>query len=169
LVSAGTAGCSLSDSLIITATSVGTCTVQVEKTGTHNYFGESATATIYWFAWVPNYVAQPVENNRTTPISQGVEIIVRTETVTASAFSDTSGNAITSAAVGTTIRINSTGFSGLTPADLTVTFRPYEDAVVTAVTSSYVEVTIPDGSKTGVIAIDSSRGVAYTPSFRISP
>ena len=169
LVSAGTAGCSLSDSFIVTATSVGTCTVQVEKTGTHNYFGESATATIYWFAWVPNYVAQPVENNRTTPISKGVEIIVRTETVTASAFSDTSGNAITSAAVGTTIRINSTGFSGLTPADLTVTFRPYEDAVVTAVTSSYVEVTIPDGSKTGVIAIDSSRGVAYTPSFRISP
>jgi hypothetical protein len=169
LVSAGTAGCSLSDSLIITATSIGTCTVQVEKTGTRNYFGESATATIYWFAWVNNYVAQPVENNRTTPIGERVHIIVRTETVTASAFSNTSGIAITSAAVGTTIRINSTGFSGLTPADLTVTFRPYEDAVVTAVTSSYVEVTIPDGSVTGVIAIDSSRGVAYTPSFRVSP
>ena len=103
------------------------------------------------------------------PLAGGNQIIVRTETLTASAFSNTSGSAITSAAVGATIRINSTGFSGLTPSNLSVTFRPYEDAVVSAVTSTYVEVVIPAGATTGVIAIDSPRGVAYTQSFTISP
>ena len=169
LVSAGTAGCSLAGSFILTATSVGTCTVQAEKAGTRNYFGESTTATIYWIAWNANYALQSVAENNTIPLSGGNSFIVRTETVTASAFSNIGGNAITSAAVGTTIRINSTGFAGLSPADLSVTFRPYEDAVITAVTSSYVEVVIPAGSVKGVIAIDSPRGVAYTQSFTISP
>jgi hypothetical protein len=169
LVSAGTAGCSLAASFILTATSVGTCTVKAEKAGTRNYFVESTTATIYWIAWVDNYASQALSGNNVIPLSGGNQIIVRTETLTASAFSNTSGGAITSAAVGATIRINSTGFSGLSPSDLSVTFRTYEDAVINAVTSTYVEVVIPSGAVTGVIAIDSPRGVAYTQSFTISP
>ena len=169
LVSAGTAGCSLASSFILTATSVGSCTVKAEKAGTRNYIVESTTATIYWIAWLDNYAAQTLGGNNVIPLAGGNQIIVRTETLTASAFSNTSGGAITSAAVGATIRINSTGFSGLSPSDLSVTFRPYEDAVVSAVTSTYVEVVIPAGATTGVIAIDSPRGVAYTQSFTISP
>ena len=169
LVSAGTAGCSLDGSFILTAASVGTCTLQVKKAGTRNYFGESTTATIYWIAWNANYALQSVVENNAIPVSAGNSFIVRTETVTASAFSNTGGSAITSAAVGTTIRINSTSFGGLSPADLSVTFRPYEDAVITAVTSTYVEIVIPAGSVTGVIAIDSPKGVAYTQSFTVSP
>ena len=169
LVSAGTAGCSLTGSFILTATSVGTCTVQAEKAGTRNYFGETTTATIYWIEWNANYALQTVVENNAIALSAGNSFIVKTETVTASAFSSTGGSAITSAAVGTTIRINSTSFAGLSPADLSVTFRPYEDAVITAVTSTYVEVAIPSGSVTGVIAIDSPRGVAYTQSFTVSP
>ena len=169
LVSAGTAGCSLASSFILTATSVGSCTVKAEKAGTRNYIVESTTATIYWIAWLDNYAAQTLGGNNVIPLAGGNQIIVRTETLTASAFSNTSGGAITSAAVGATIRINSTGFSGLTPSNLSVTFRPYEDAVVSAVTSTYVEVVIPAGATTGVIAIDSPRGVAYTQSFTISP
>jgi hypothetical protein len=48
-----------------------------------------------------------------------------------------------------------------------VTFRPDEDAVFTEVMSTYVEVEIPSRAVTGVIAIDSPRGVAYTQSFTI--
>jgi hypothetical protein len=169
LVSAGTAGCSLAASFTLTATSVGTCTVKAEKAGTRNYIVESTTATIYWIAWVDNYASQALGGNHGIPLAGGNQIIVRTETLTVSAFSNTSGGAITSAAVGATIRINSTGFSGLTPSSLSVTFRPYEDAVINAVTSTYVEVVIPAGATTGVIAIDSPRGVAYTQSFTISP
>jgi len=170
LVSAGTAGCSLAATFVITATSVGTCTVKAEKAGTRNYIVESTTATISWVAWVDNYLAQSPGGTHAIPLSGGNQIIVRTETLTASAFSNETGTAISSARVGTKLRINSTGFSGLTPSSLTVTFRPYEDAVVTAVTSTYVEVVIPSGAVTGVIAIDSSsRGVAYTQSFTISP
>ena len=169
LVSAGTAGCSLAASFILTATSVGSCTVKAEKAGTRNYIVESTTATIYWIAFVTNYAAQALEGNNVIPLAGGNQIIVRTETLTASAFSNTSGGAITSAAVGATIRINSTGFAGLSTSDLSVTFRTYEDAVINAVTSTYVEVVIPSGAVTGVIAIDSPRGVAYTQSFTISP
>jgi hypothetical protein len=169
LVSAGSAGCSLASSFILTATSVGSCTVKAEKAGTRNYIVESTTATIYWIAWLDNYAAQTLGGNNVIPLAGGNQIIVRTETLTASAFSNTSGGAITSAAVGATIRINSTGFSGLNVSDVSVTFRPYEDAVVSAVTSTYVEVVIPAGATTGVIAIDSPRGVAYTQSFTISP
>jgi hypothetical protein len=143
--------------------------VKAEKAGTRNYIVESTTAVIYWIAWSNNYTAQTIEGNHAISVSGSNGIVVRTETVTASAFSNTSGGAITSAAVGTTIRINSTGFSGLTPSNLSVTFRPYEDAVINAVTSTYVEVVIPTGATTGVIAIDSPRGVAYTQSFTIAP
>jgi hypothetical protein len=155
--------------MIITATSVGTCTVQAVKAGTRNYFPETTTATILWITWSANNAVQSLGGNHAIPLTGGNQFTTRTETVTASAFSNTGGGAISSAAVGTTIRINSTGFAGLTPAQITATFRPYEDGVVTAVTSTYVEVVIPVGAVTGVIALDSPRGVAYTPSFTISP
>jgi hypothetical protein len=169
LVSAGTAGCTLVGSFVLTATSVGSCTVKAEKAGTRNYIVESTTATIYWIAWVDNYASQALSGNNVIPLSGGNQIIVRTETLTASAFSNETGTAISSGQVGTKLRINSTGFSGLSPSDLSVTFRTYEDAVINAVTSTYVEVVIPSGAVTGVIAIDSPRGVAYTQSFTISP
>ena len=169
LVSAGTAGCSLASSFILTATTVGSCTVKAEKAGTRNYIVESTTATIYWINFATNYATQTLGGNHAIPLNGGNQIVVRTETLTASAFSNTSGGAITSASVGTTIRINSTGFAGLTPSNLSVTFKPYEDAVITAVTSTYVEVVIPTGATTGVIIVDSPRGVVYTQSFTISP
>jgi hypothetical protein len=169
LVSAGSANCTIEGNLIIKALNVGTCSVRAVKAGTRNYFAETTTATILWITWSANYAVQSLGGSHSIPLSGGNQVIVKTETVTASAFSDTSGNPISSATVGTTIRINSTGFAGLTPAQITTTFRPYEDGVVTAVTSTYVELVVPAGAVTGVIALDSPRGVAYTPSFTISP
>jgi hypothetical protein len=169
LISSGSAGCSISQNFFINATNVGTCDVQAVKAGTLNYFAETTTATIRWIAWSANYAIQSLGGNNSIALAGGNQFTVRTETVTASAFTNVSESAITSATVGTTIRINSTGFAGLSPAALTVTFRPYEDAFVSAVTSTYVEVVIPPGSVTGVIAIDGPRGVAYTGSFTISP
>jgi hypothetical protein len=169
LVSAGSANCSIEGNFIIRALNVGTCTVRAQKAGTRNYFVESTTATILWITWSANNSLQSLGGNHAIPLTGGNQFTTRTETVTASAFSNTSGGAISSATVGTTIRINSTGFAGLTPSQITATFRPYEDGVVTAVTSTYVEVVVPAGAVTGVIALDSPRGVAYTPSFTISP
>jgi hypothetical protein len=169
LVSAGSANCAIEGNFIIKAVNVGTCSVQAVKAGTRNYLPETATATILWITWSANNAVQSLGGNHSIPLTGGNQVIIRTETVTASAFSDTGGGAISSATRGTTIRINSTGFAGLTPAQITATFRPYEDGVVTAVTSTYVEVVIPVGATTGVIALDSPRGVAYTPSFTIGP
>jgi hypothetical protein len=169
IVDTGTAGCVLTSNLFLTASKVGTCTVRAVKDGDVNYLAETTTATIIWIAWSANYAVQSLGGNHAIPLSGGNQFTARTETVTASAFSNTSGGAISSATVGTTIRINSTGFAGLNPSQITATFRPYEDGVVTAVTSTYVEVVVPAGAATGVIALDSPRGVAYTPSFTISP
>jgi hypothetical protein len=168
LVSAGSANCTLGSNAIITATNIGTCTIKAEKAGTRNYIVESTTAVITWITWSTNYATQSQGGSHAIPLNGGNQIIIRTETVTASAFSDINGNAISSAAAGTTIRINSTGFAGLTPSQITATFRPYEDGTVTAVTSTYVQVVVPVGASTGVIALDSPRGVAYTPSFTIT-
>jgi len=169
IVETGTAGCVLSSNLFLTASQVGTCTVRAVKSGDINYLAETTTASILWITWSANNALQSLGGNHSIPLSGGNQFATRTETVTASAFSNTSGGAISSATAGTTIRINSTGFAGLTPAQITATFRPYEDGVVTAVTSTYVELVVPAGAVTGVIALDSPRGVAYTPSFTISP
>jgi hypothetical protein len=144
----------------------------VIKDADRNYFEESTTATIYWIQWKDSYATQVPSGAHTIPLSGGTQIIVHTETVTAGAFSDTAtptSNTITSARIGDTIRINSTGYSGLRTDQVSVTFRPMEDAVVNSVTSTYVEVVVPPNAITGVIALDSPRGVAYTSSFTISP
>jgi hypothetical protein len=167
-----TAGCSYISGLTLTATNVGSCTIRVIKEADRNYFEESTTATIYWIQWKDSYATQVPSGAHTIPLSGGTQIIIHTETVTAGAFSDTAtpiSNTITSARVGDTIRINSTGYSGLRTDQVSVTFRPMEDAVVNSVTSTYVEVVVPSGAITGVIALDSPRGVAYTSSFTISP
>lgn len=167
-----TAGCSYILGLTLTATNVGSCTIRVIKDADRNYFEESTTATIYWIQWNDSYATQVPSGAHTIPLSGGTQIIVHTETVTAGAFSDTAtpvANTITGGKIGDTIRINSTGYAGLSPSQVSVTFRPMEDAVVNSVTTTYVEVVVPPNAITGVIALDSPRGVAYTSSFTISP
>jgi len=178
-VTTGTAGCQLdptrffvTDTLADTS-SGGSCVATVVLSGTELFAPETGTATIYFVKWSDAYATQVPSGAHTIPLSGGTQIIVHTETVTvtdtATTFRDLSNNVITSAAPGAEIRIYITGYAGLSASDLTVTFRVYEDATITAKTDTYVQVLVPTTASSGVVAIDSPRGVSYTPSLTISP
>ena len=169
LADPGTAVCTLETSVLIKATSAGTCSVTVVKAADINYFVASTTTTIYWLTWSDAYAVLVPSTPINIPLQGDIEIVIHTETVTASSFLDTSNVTLTSARVGDHIRIVITGYEGLTVDDLTVYFRPYEDAVIEAITSTYLQVIVPTDAVTGVIAVDGPRGVAYTPSLPITP
>ena len=90
--------------------------------------------------------------------------------MSSSSFLDQSNQPIIGAVTkGDTIRIVISGFEGLSIDDITVYFKPYEDAQVVTITSTYVEVVVPATAITGRIAIDGPRGVTYSPSLTVNP
>jgi hypothetical protein len=172
LVNTGTANCSYDNvTYYLSATVAGNCSVQAIKAGTPNYLSTSVTDTIYWSTFIAPIVSNPAPSSPLSiPVATDNTFTKKTEVVTSSTFLDTSNQPIVGAVNrGTTIRIVISGFEGLTPADLTVYFKPYEDAQVVDVTSTYVEVVVPATAVTGKIAIDGPRGVAYSPSLSVNP
>ena len=172
LVNAGTANCSYnSATYLLTATAPGNCSVQAIKAGTPNYLSATVTDTIYWTKFIEAVVSNSAPSSPLSiPVATENTVTKKTEVVTSSSFLDTNDQPIVGAVSrGATIRIVISGFEGLTPDDLTVYFKPYEDAQVVTVTSTYVQVVVPATAVTGKIAIDGPRGVAYSPSLSVNP
>ncbi|MEJ6618492.1 MAG: fibronectin type III domain-containing protein [Candidatus Planktophila sp.] len=171
VIDPSTSGCTFVSERALTAVNVGSCTIQVVKAGTRNYLTETATATFYWIEWVANNTVQALPGANTTPVAGGNSVEKSEVIVTANSFTNTSGGGITSASVGNTIRILITGYEGLDPLDIEVIFRPYQYVdVISALTTTYIQVVIPAGSITGYVAINGGPlGVSHTPTFTINP
>jgi hypothetical protein len=171
VIDPSTSGCTFVSERALTAVNVGSCTIEVVKAGTRNYLTETATATFYWIEWVANNTVQALPGANTTPVAGGNSVEKSEVIVTANSFTNTSGGGITSASVGNTIRILITGYEGLDPLDIEVIFRPYQYVdVISALTTTYIQVVIPAGSITGYVAINGGPlGVSHTPTFTIDP
>jgi hypothetical protein len=176
LIPGGSAGCSLAQDLFITATTVGTCDVRVEKAGTPNYFSESTTTTIYWIQWSDAYATRapstPTEivMNHQTAITK-----YNYETLTVTSYQNSSGVTITSIATGATLRIIGDGFSptsdytevvfaSMDMVDLTSGLQ-----VISSGGSNYLQLTVPSGVTTGAITVNSPKGMAVGPTLTITP
>ena len=158
--------------MFITATSVGTCSVQAVKAGDTNYFAETATATIYWIQWsdayatrVPSVPTEIVINHQTQIFKYAYD------TLTVTSYTDETGTALTSIAKGATLRIYATG---LATSDIStqVTFWGNESIYYGdpgfLLTSTYIQVIVPSAATTGRVRIDSAKGSATGASLTLT-
>jgi hypothetical protein len=169
LVSGGSAGCSMVQDLFITAASVGTCDVRVEKAGTGNYFAESTTATIYWMTFVNRYIPSVPATPTDFGLSGSVAIEKRSyETFTVSSFANGSGSAVTSVAMNSVMRIIGMGFnSSDETTEVIIGFSSIPKSSLTFNTSNpaanYVQFTVPNDLDLGAndVAMKSRKGWAF--------
>jgi hypothetical protein len=173
LISGGSAGCSIAQDFLISATNIGTCDVRVEKAGTLNYFSESTTATIYWITFVNRYLPAAPTTPTDLGLSGSVAIEKRSyETFTVSSFANGSGAAVTSVPMNSTMRIIGTGFnSSDETTEVIIGFSSIQKSSLTFDTSNpaanYVQFTVPDdldlGSNDVVMRSRKGWAVASTP------
>jgi hypothetical protein len=169
LVSGGSAGCSMVQDLFITAASVGTCEVQVEKAGTSNYFAESTTATIYWMTFINRYIPSLPTTPTDLGLSGSVAIEKRSyEAFTVSSFTNGSGSAVTSAAMNSVMRVIGTGFnSSDETTEVIIGFSSIQKSSLIFDTSdpaaNYVQFTVPNDLDVGAndVAMKSRKGWAF--------
>lgn len=175
LTSAGSANCSLTNMIFITASTSGTCTVSVTKAADFNYNLQSATATIYWIPFINRYTS----SGPTTPTDLGLSGSTSYErrsyeTFTVLSFANGSGSAATSVAKGSVMRIIGTGFN---PSDETteviIGFFSIPKTSLTFDTTNplanFVEFTLPNSSELDAgandVAMKSRKGWAFAPSL----
>jgi hypothetical protein len=169
LTDSGTAQCVLTNSMYLTASRVGTCSVQAVKEGDANYFAETATATIYWIQWSDAYATKVPSTPTEIVLNHETQIIRYSyETLTATSFANSSGNAITSASVGQVIRLIGTGFVS-TDDQTTINLANGETVEFANLTinatdpmANYIQFTIPSGVTTDVVGVSSRKGTIYT-------
>jgi Concanavalin A-like lectin/glucanases superfamily/PA14 domain len=172
LTSAGTANCSLTGGMFLFATSSGTCTVQAVKAGDTNYLDETATATIYWFNYVNNFLDNITPTPTTIVLSGSVLEIPHTfDTFTVTSYTNETGTAITSIARNANLLIY---MSGIATGDTStqVTFAGNEATYYGdsgfIVTSTYIQVRVPTGAQSGQVIVDSAKGSAVGPSVTVT-
>jgi hypothetical protein len=173
LVETGTANCTLSGTLILTAANVGTCTVRAVKDGGVNYFNETTTATIYWITFINRYTPSGPTVPTDLGLSGSTGFEKRTyETFTVLSFANGSGSAVTSAAKGSVIRVIGTGFnSSDETTEVIIGFLSIPKSSLTFNTTNplanYVEFTLPNSSDLDAgandVAMKSRKGWAFAP------
>jgi len=175
LTSAGTANCSLTNMIFITASTSGICTVSVTKAADFNYNLQSATATIYWIPFINRYTS----SGPTTPTDLGLSGSTgyerrSYETFTVLSFANGSGTAVTSAAKNTVMRIIGTGFdTNDATTEVIIGFLSIPRSSLTIDTTNplanYVEFTLPNSSDLDAgandVAMKSRKGWAFAPSL----
>jgi hypothetical protein len=171
LTSAGSANCSLTNMIFITASNTGTCTVSVTKAADFNYNVEAATTTIYWIQFIDRYT----NSGPTTPtdlgLSGGTAVEKRSyEAFSVLSFANGSGSAISSAPMRSILRIIGTGFDANDPKNqLLIGMTSIPRSSLTFNTSNpaanYIELTVPDDLDLGAneVGMYSSKGWAFAP------
>ena len=169
LVDTGTAGCALSGILILTATNAGTCTVRAVKDGGSNYFTETTTATIYWIPFINRYIASGPSTPTDLGLSGSTAFTKLTyESFTVLSFANGSGIAVSSASVGSILRIIGTGFNA-SDSTTEVFFgmisvsAPLLAFNVVNPLANYIQLTVPTDAETDRVVIRSSKGWATSP------
>jgi len=169
LVDTGTAGCALSGILILTATNAGTCTVRAVKDGGSNYFMETTTATIYWIPFINRYIASAPATPTDLGLSGSTAFTKLTyETFTVLSFANGSGSAVSSASVGSILRIIGTGFNASDSTTevffgMTSVSAPLLAFNVVNPLANYIQLTVPTDAETDRVVIRSSKGWATSP------
>jgi hypothetical protein len=171
LVDTGTAGCTLSGILILTATNAGTCTVRAVKDGGANYFTETSTATIYWIPFINRYISSAPATPTDLGLSGTTAITKLTyETFTVLSFANGSGTAVTSTAKGSVMRIVGTGFDANdATTEVIIGFLSIPRSSLTINTTNplanFVEFTLPNSSDLDAgandVAMKSRKGWAF--------
>jgi hypothetical protein len=171
LVDTGTAGCTLSGILILTATNVGTCTVRAVKDGEVNYFAETTTATIYWINFINRYTPSAPTTPTDLGLSGSTGFEKRSyETFTVLSFANGSGTAITNVARNSVMRVIGTGFNaGDETTEVIIGFFSIPKSSLTFNTTNplanYVEFTLPNSADLDLgandVAMKSRKGWAY--------
>lgn len=167
LVSAGTAGCTIDPTfMFLSAANQGICSVRAVKVGGTNYFDETTTATIYWIAFRTNYSNGAAGGATGITLTGETSITKLTyETFTVLSFANGSGTAVTSASVGSTLRIIGTGFNAAdstTEVFFGMTSVPASSLTFNVVDplANYVQLTVPIDAETDRVVMRSAKGWA---------
>lgn len=169
LTDTGTANCTLSNDMFVTASSVGICTVRAVKDGGVNYFTETATVTIYWMSFIDRYINVAPSTPTDLGLSGSTAITKFTyETFTVLSFANGSGSAVTSASIGSILRIIGTGFNASDSTTevffgMTSVSAPLLAFNVTNPLANYIQLTVPVDAETDRVVVRSAKGWATSP------
>lgn len=169
LTDTGTANCTLSSDMFVTASNVGICTVRAVKDGGVNYFTDTATVTIYWMSFIDRYINVAPSTPTDLGLSGSTAITKFTyETFTVLSFANGSGSAVTSASIGSTLRIIGTGFNASDSTTevffgMTSVSAPLLAFNVVNPLANYIQLTVPADAETDQVVIRSVKGWATSP------
>jgi hypothetical protein len=164
----GTAsGCALDYRKLYT-TSQGTCTVTIARAADRNYTADTATATVFFLAFVNSQPTNQVGSGSTIGLNGATSL--ETSTVAPPAITSLSVLALSLSSGITTFTINGSGFTG------SITVKFWRNKIISATSSNGTTIDIPvssisaAGATSGRIAVITSAGEAVSvDSLTITP